>query len=136
MASFDVVVVGLGIMGSAALHSLAIRGVRVLGIERFSPGHDRGSSHGATRMIRLGSFEHPSYVTLLSEVYPRWRELEIKSGRPLLHITGIAEMGTPDSTLVRGTLASARQHDLPHEVLDAAQLMARYPAFRVPPDFV
>ncbi len=136
MASFDVVVVGLGVMGSAALHRLAIRGLRVLGIERFSPGHDRGSSHGTTRIIRLGYFEHPSYVSLLREVYPRWRELEIKAGRPLLHITGIAEIGMPDSALVQGTLASARQHDLPHEVLNAAQLMARYPAFRVPPDFI
>ena len=136
MASFDIVVIGLGVMGSAALHRLAIRGLRVLGIERFSPGHDRGSSHGATRIIRLGYFEHPSYVRLLREVYPLWRELEIKAGRPLLHITGIAEIGMPDSALVRGTLAAAREHDLPHEVLDAAELMARYPAFRVPPDFI
>ena len=65
MAKYDVVVVGLGAMGSAALHELARRGVRVLGIERFAPGHDRGSSHGETRIIRLGYFEHPSYVPLL-----------------------------------------------------------------------
>jgi sarcosine oxidase len=136
MADFDVVVVGLGVIGSAALHRLALRGTRVLGIEQFSPGHDRGSSHGATRIIRLGYFEHPSYVTLLREVYPLWRELEAKSGRPLLHITGIAEIGRPESALVRGTLASARQHDLAHDVLEAAELMARYPAFRVPRDFV
>ena len=136
MARFDVVVIGLGVMGSAALHRLAVRGVRVLGIERYEPGHDRGSSHGATRIIRLGYFEHPSYVSLLRDVYPLWRELEAKIGRRLLHTTGIAEIGAPESELVKGTLAAARQHALPHDVLDAAALMRRYPAFRVPGDFV
>jgi sarcosine oxidase len=136
MASFDVVVVGLGVMGSAALHRLAVRGARVLGIDRFAPGHDRGSSHGATRIIRLGYFEHPSYVSLLREVYPLWRELEQKADRRLLHITGIVEIGTAHSALVQGTLASARMHDLPHEILGAATLMRRYPAFHLPGDFV
>src|SRR5262245_13071046 len=136
MASFDVVVVGLGIMGSAALHRLAVRSARVLGIERFAPGHDRGSSHGATRIIRLGYFEHPSYVSLLREVYPLWRDLERQAGRQLMHITGIAEIGAPDSALVQGTLASARLHALPHEILDAVSLMRCYPAFRLPGDFV
>jgi sarcosine oxidase len=136
MARIDTVVIGLGVMGSAALRSLAGRGARVLGIERFQPGHDRGSSHGATRIIRLSYFEHPSYVRLLREVYPLWRELEAKAGRKLLHITGIAEIGKPGSELVRGTLAAAREHDLPHEVLNAAELMRRYPAFRVPPEFI
>ena len=75
MARIDTVVIGLGVMGSAAVRSLAERGARVLGIERFEPGHDRGSSHGATRIIRLSYFEHPSYVRLLREAYPLWREL-------------------------------------------------------------
>jgi sarcosine oxidase len=136
MASVDTVVVGLGVMGSAALRSLAARGVRTLGIERLVPGHDRGSSHGATRIIRLSYFEHPSYVRLLREAYPLWRELEAKAGHRLLHINGIVEIGRPDSALVQGTLAAARQHALPHEVLDAAELMRRYPAFHVPADFV
>jgi len=136
MARFDVVVIGLGVMGSAALHHLAVRGVRVLGIEQYEPGHDRGSSHGATRIIRLGYFEHPSYVSLLREAYPLWRELEAKVGRRLLHTTGIAEIGAPESELVQGTLTAARQHALPHDILDAAALMRRYPAFRVPGDFV
>ncbi len=136
MTRVDTVVIGLGVMGSAALRSLATRGVRVLGIERFEPGHDRGSSHGATRIIRLSYFEHPSYVRLLREAYPLWRELEAKAARTLLHITGIVEIGMPDSTLVRGTLAAAREHALPHEVLDAAGLMRRHPAFRVPAEFI
>jgi sarcosine oxidase len=136
METFDVVVCGLGAMGSAAVHHLARQGQRVLGLERYAPGHDRGSSHGATRIIRLGYFEHPSYVPLLRRSYELWRELEAECGRQLLHITGIAEIGPPDSTLVHGTLAAAELHALPHEVLTAADMMRRYPAFRLPHDYV
>src|SRR5688572_15339229 len=136
MAEYDVVVVGLGAMGSAALAALARRGMRVLGIERYTPGHDRGSSHGATRVIRLGYFEHPSYVPLLRRAYELWRELETASGRRLLDITGIVEIGPPDGSVVPGTLLASRTHGLAHEVLDAAALMERFPAFRIPRDFV
>jgi sarcosine oxidase len=136
MMTCDVVVIGLGAMGSAAVASLARRGCRVVGIERFAPGHDRGSSHGATRIIRLGYFEHPSYVPLLRAAYPLWRELAAKSGLPLVQITGIVEIGAPDSELIAGTLRSSRLHGLAHEVLDAAGLMRRFPAFRVPAGYV
>jgi sarcosine oxidase len=136
MTHFDVVVCGLGVMGSAALHHLARRGKRVLGLERYAPGHDRGSSHGHTRIIRLGYFEHPSYVPLLRRAYALWRELEGASGRQLLHRTGIAEIGPPTGMLVQGTLAAARLHGLRHDVLTAVELMRRFPAFRVPPEHV
>jgi sarcosine oxidase len=129
MASFDVAVIGLGAMGSAALAALARRSRRVIGIERYKPGHDRGSSHGATRVIRLGYFEHPSYVPLLRAAYPLWRDLEVRSGRTLMTITGIVEIGTPDSELVEGTLRSSRLHGLAHEILDWRGVMARFPAF-------
>ena len=132
----DVVVIGLGAMGSAAVCHLARRGVRVLGIERFAPGHDLGSSHGKSRIIRLGYFEHPSYVPLLRHTYKLWHELEAASGRKLIHTTGIVEIGAPDSGLIEGTLASSRLHDLPHEVIDAKTVMQRFPAFRLPADFV
>jgi sarcosine oxidase len=134
--TFDVAVIGLGAMGSAALYHLARRNVRSVGIDRFSPGHERGSSHGSTRIIRLGYFEHPSYVPLLRQAYTLWRELEDASGRSLMTITGIAEIGRQDCELVQGTLASSRLHDLPHEILDSAALARRYPAFHVPADFV
>jgi sarcosine oxidase len=136
MAHFDVVVCGLGAMGSAALHHLAARGKRVLGLERFAPGHDRGSSHGRTRIIRLGYYEHPSYVPLLRRAYELWRELEAAAGRTLLHVTGIAEIGPPAGTLVKGTLASSRLHGLRHETLAAPDFMRRVPAFALPPDYV
>ena len=132
----DVIVVGLGAMGSAALYHLARQNVRVLGLERFEPGHERGSSHGLTRIIRHGYFEHPSYVPLVRRAAAMWRELEQQSRQSLMTITGIAEIGRPDSTLIKGTLAASREHQLPHEILTAGELMKRYPAFRLPQDFV
>src|SRR3977135_1696541 len=116
MAHFDVVVCGLGAMGRATLYHLAGRGKRALGLERYTPGHDRGSSHGATRIIRLGYFEHPSYVPLLRAAYPLWHDLAAKSGVPLVHITGIVEIGAPDSELVAGTLRASRLHGIAHDV--------------------
>ena len=89
MSCFDIAIIGLGVMGSAAAAALARRGRRVVGIERFAALHDRGSSHGATRVIRLGYFEHPSYVPLLRAAYPLWRDLEARSGERLLSVTGI-----------------------------------------------
>lgn len=133
---YDAIVVGLGAMGSAALYHLARSKLRVLGLERFEPGHERGSSHGHTRIIRQGYFEHPSYVPLVQRAYSLWRELERATGRKLLTITGIAEIGPPDGVLVKGTLAASREHGLPHQILTAHELMRLYPAFRVPQDYV
>jgi sarcosine oxidase len=136
MKVFDVAVVGLGAMGSAALWHLARRGQRVVGLDRFVPGHEHGSSHGATRIIRLGYFEHPAYVPLVQRAYKLWKELEAATGDSLLDISGIAEIGPPNGALVTGTLAAAQVHDLPHTVLDASDLMRRFPGFRVPADYV
>ena len=136
MTDFDVAVCGVGAMGSAALYHLARRGVRTVGIEQATPGHDGGSSHGTTRLIRLSYFEHPSYVPLLRHAYALWRDLEQAAGRTLLHRTGILEIGPEDGTLAPATFAATRLHDLPHEMLDAAALMTRYPVFRVSDNFV
>ncbi len=136
MKSIDVAVIGLGAMGGAAVYHLARRGRRVVGFDRFPPGHEHGSSHGATRIIRLGYYEHPSYVPLLRRAYSLWGELEAAAGEKLLRITGIAEIGSPNGILVAGTLAAARIHALPHCVLAAPDLMRRFPAFRVPAEFV
>jgi sarcosine oxidase len=135
MAGPQIIVIGLGATGSAALCQLARRGVRAIGIEQFEIGHDRGSSHGATRMIRLAHFERPSYVPLMRRAYALWHELEDIARQKLLHITGIAEIGPPTGDVVRGTRAGANA-DLPCEVLDAASLMRRYPVFRIPQSFV
>ena len=103
----NVLVLGLGTMGSATVSHLAARGHKVLGLEQFSPLHDRGSSHGQTRVIRQSYFESPAYVPLLLRAYELWRELEQKTGRHLLHLCGGLMMGPPHSSVVGGSRASA-----------------------------
>src|SRR5713101_9101251 len=110
MSDYDVIVVGLGAMGSAALCELSRRGQRVLGLEAFEPGHALGSSHGESRVIRLAYFEHPDYVPLLRRAYALWHELEAASGETLLIQTGGLFIGARDSMLVKGTLDSVRTH--------------------------
>ena len=136
MAAYDVAVVGLGAMGSAALYHLARRGVRVVGFERVSPGHEGGSSHGESRAIRLAYFEHESYVHLLRRAYENWRVLERDTGASLLTITGILAAGVPGSPPVRGSRASAALHRLAHEELTGAEASARFPAFSLPQDWI
>lgn len=130
MTAYDVIVLGLGGMGSAAAYQLAARGLRVLGLEQFSPAHDRGSSHGQSRIIREAYFEHPAYVPFVQRAYQLWRELEQRTGTDLLHITGGLMIGRRDTELVAGAMQSAQMHDLAHEILDAAELRARYPLFQ------
>lgn len=131
---YDVIVVGLGGMGSAALSHLAARGLRVLGLERHTPGHALGSSHGLTRIIRLAYFEHPSYVPLLRRAFALWRELEQGLDEPLLHVTGGLDVGPSAGSVFAGSLRSCREHGLLHEVLDAPALAARFRAWRPAPD--
>lgn len=133
---YDVIVVGLGAMGSAAAFHLASRGVSVLGLEQFDIPHSRGSSHGHSRMIRQCYFEHPDYVPLLKRAYELWGELEERSEQKLLHITGGVYIGKPDSSLVAGSLKAAKLHGLPHELILHAELCERYPQFMVPEDHV
>ena len=97
-------------------------GQRVLGIEQFRPGHAEGSSHGRSRVIRLAYFEDPAYVPLLRRAYELWRRLESDASRRLLQMTGGLMIGAPDSAVVAGSLRSAREHHLDHELLDAGEL--------------
>lgn len=136
MAVWDAIVVGLGGLGTVLTHDLAARGMKVLGLDRFSPGHDRGSSHGATRVIRKGYFEDPSYVPLLERAYERWAELESGRSETLYHPVGVLEIGPPDGVVVPGVLRSAEEHGLPVEALDSDQLARRFPDFRAPDPLV
>jgi sarcosine oxidase len=129
VAAFDVIVVGLGAMGSAAAAHAAARGQRVLGLEQFQPGHAEGSSHGRSRVIRLAYFEHPAYVPLLRRAYELWRRLEADTGRRLLQMTGGLMIGAANSAVVSGSLRSAREHGLEYELLDAGALHRRFPPF-------
>ena len=131
---YDAIVIGLGGMGSAALYQLAQRGKRVLGIEQFGIAHDKGSSHGVTRIIRLAYHEHPSYVPLMRRAYELWRDLEASTEEQILHITGSIDAGPPGSAYFAGSLQSCEEHDLPHEVLTSAELTKRFPGYRLPSD--
>jgi len=135
MPTFDVAVVGLGAMGSAALYALARQGARAIGIERFEPAHSRSSSFGETRVIRLAYFEDPSYVPLLRGAFQAWRDLETFTKTSLLTVTGMVEAGYPGAHVVEGSLRAAREHGLVHEELTAKQVNERFPAFNLPPDW-
>jgi sarcosine oxidase len=133
---YDAIVVGVGGMGSAAVFELARRGLRVLGLERHDIPHDRGSSHGVNRIIRLAYWEHPAYVPLLRRAYELWRALETGRGEQLLYITGSIDAGRADSKTVVGSLKSCKIHALPHELLDAPELKRRFPGYRLAPDMM
>src|SRR5437773_2425078 len=127
----DVIVVGVGGMGSAAAYHLARRGAKVLALEQFGIAHDRGSSHGASRIIRLAYAESPQYVPLLRRAYELWRELEQAAQKRLLIITGGIDAG---GAIFEGSRASCERHGLPHEVLDGNAVNKRFPGYRLPPD--
>lgn len=132
----DVIVAGLGGMGSAAAYQLAGRGQRVLGLERFSPAHDRGSSHGRSRIIRQAYFEGSEYVPLLLRAYELWEQLEEETGQRLMTLTGGLMIGREDGELVSGSIRSAEEHGLPHEMLDAAEIRRSFPAYAPGPETV
>ena len=122
----DVIVAGLGAMGSAVALALTRRGLAVAGFDRYSPPHAMGSSHGGSRIIREAYFEHPAYVPLVPRAYELWPSLEEEAGDTLYLRTGGVMIGAPDSELVRGSLASAKLHGLPHQLLDAAGIRQRF----------
>jgi sarcosine oxidase len=127
LLTYDAVVVGLGGMGSATLAALATRKRRVLGIEQFERGHDRGSSTGDTRIIRKAYFEEPSYIPLLQHAYDRWAAIERVSGRELFVRTGVLLAAAPNVPSLANAHASARTYGIPHELLDAEAIRRRFP---------
>ena len=138
MQSFDTIVVGLGAMGSAALYHLARKRGRVLGIDRFSPPHALGSSHGDTRVTRLAIGEGGHYTPLALRSHALWRELEAESGDDLLTTNGGLIISSAEATshthvehFFANTLAAARRYGIAHELLDAAEIRRRFPQFKV-----
>lgn len=130
--AYDVIIVGIGGMGSAAAWHLARRGLKVLGLERFDIPHNMGSSHGISRIIRMPYYEDPAYVPLLHRAYELWDEIEQATGEELLVITGSIDASPEDDALFQGALNSACLHDLPHEVLTGDEINARWPGYRLP----
>lgn len=135
-SSVDVIVVGLGAMGSATCYQLATRGYSVIGLDKFSPPHAMGSSHGKSRIIREAYFENPLYVPLVQRAYASWHTLEQASRTTLFRQTGGLMLGPPDGALVRGARLSAEMHGLPHEILSAAAVHDRFPVFQPAADMV
>ena len=129
--AYDVAVVGLGAMGSAALYHLARRGARVVGFDRYRPPHRHGSSHGKTRVIREAYFEHPLYVPLVQRAYTLWHELAEDADRPLIDERGMLLVGPPEGPIIAGALRSAETYGLSHERLSATEMRSRFPMFRV-----
>jgi sarcosine oxidase len=129
--TYDVIVAGLGAMGSAtAFHLAGRKGLRVLALDRHHPPHTLGSTHGGSRIIRETSFEHPRYVPLVRRAYECWRRMEAATGRSLLRITGGVFIGASDGTFVAKSKESADIHGVPYEILSPADIRRRFPAFR------
>jgi sarcosine oxidase len=133
---YDVIILGVGGMGAAAAAELARRGRRVLGLEQFQPAHDRGSSHGHTRVIRTAYYEHPAYVPLACRAFQRWHELEQRTGTHLLTECGCLSIGRPGGEMVEGVRRAAREHALVVEDVDPAALRRRFPLFRFDESYV
>ena len=132
---FDTIVCGLGAMGSAALYQLAKRGNKVLGLDRFSPPHDNGSSHGESRIIRQAIGEGEEYVPLALRSYELWREIENETGKKLLTITGGLTLQSQRSEAVMHgrrdfldeAIRSAEKFDIRHEKFDTADIRKLFP---------
>ena len=133
---FDVIVAGVGSVGSAACFHLAKRGARVLGLEQYEIPHTRGSHHGHSRMIRQAYFEHPDYVPLLRRAYDLWDELQMLGNDSFFHVTGGLYIGPEDGSIVPGSLKAALEHDLEHTTLSPEEVTAKHPIFRPPANHV
>jgi sarcosine oxidase len=134
--AFDVIVVGLGAMGSSAVYHLAKRGAKVLGLEARTAAHDQGSSHGESRIIRQAYFEDAAYVPLVLRAYELWDELEAESSQDLLNITGGVAIGSTKCGLITGCLRSARAYGLVHDLFDPKEMKRRFPQFVLADDEV
>lgn len=132
---YDVIVIGVGSMGSAATYHLAKRGHDVLGLEQFDIPHRKGSYHGLTRIIRKAYSEDPAYVPLLHRAYGLWETLQEENGRRLLHLHGSIAAGQPDEENFNGAIEACETHDLPYEVLSSDELSARFPGYQLPDEF-
>ena len=131
MSTYDVIVAGLGGMGSAAAAHLSARGARVLGIDQFHRGHNFGASTGKTRIIRKAYFESPEYVPLLERAYTLWHQLQARTGAQLYYPTGLLTIGPENGPVIMGAREAASRFALDVSVVGAQDIREKYPAFRV-----
>ena len=128
---YDCIVLGVGGIGSAALYAAASKGWSVLGIERFGAVHDRGSSHGRSRIIRTAYFEHPDYVPLARSAWQKWEAIQSLDDKAIMHKTGLLQVGDRSGEVISGVLTSAREHDIAIEEMSGSEAMKRFPAFKL-----
>lgn len=133
---YDVIVVGIGGMGSATLFQCAQLGLRTLGLEQFDIPHSLGSSHGQTRIIRKPYFESLEYVPLLERAYILWDALQSRTAEELFLRNGSIDAGWEDCQTVQGSLKACREYSLRHELLDARSLGLKYPGYSLEPGMV
>jgi len=133
---FDVIVVGLGTMGSATCYHLAKRGVKVLGLDRSDIPNSQGSHHGGSRVIRLSYYEHPNYVILLRRAYTLWEQLNDASGLKVIHLVGGLYLGHPQADVMIGIKRASEEMSIPHEEMTREDVRLRYPMFTVPESMV
>ncbi len=136
MRHYDVIVAGLGAMGSSAAYQLARRGLSVLGLDQYHPPHTRGSTHGRTRIIREAYFEDPLYVPLVQRSYELWFELAKRVSTEIIRTTGGLMLGPEHGAVIVGSQASAEANNITHQLLDSAAISRRFPGLTPPPDFV
>jgi len=130
--TYDVIVIGLGVMGTAAAYHLSTAGKRVLGLEQFDIDHNKGSSHGESRIIRY-AYSHPIYIEMARESFSLWRALEQASGKRLMFRTGGFDFGPTDSESLQLTRASLEAAHIPYEWLGPDEANRRFPQFRLSP---
>lgn len=133
--NYDVIVIGVGSMGASTCYHLAKQNVSVLGLEQFDIPHHRGAHHGLSRMIRQSYYEHPDYVPLLKRAYQLWNEIENEAGCQILTLNGGLYIGPPDGEFIKGSLQSAREHQLPHQHMDRTSIAEQFPQFSLPDHF-
>jgi sarcosine oxidase len=133
--SFDVIIIGVGSMGSSACYHLARRGYKVLGLEQFDISHEFGSHAGQSRIIRKAYFENSDYVPLLSRAYENWKAFEQETGEQLYFKTGLVYFGNPDDLLMKGVKQSASIYNIPLENFSAPSSRTQFPQFTVPDSF-
>jgi sarcosine oxidase len=133
---YDVIVIGVGSMGSAAAYYLAGRGASVLGLEQFDIPHTMGSHAGQSRIIRKAYFEHPDYVPLLERAYHNWDELSNNTGAEIFVRSGLLYFGKPEHAALKGSLASAKKFNIPIQTLDRNEIQQLYPGVRMPSDYI
>ena len=133
--SFDVIVIGVGSMGSSTCYFLAKRGYNVLGLEQFSITHDKGSHAGQSRIIRKAYFEHPDYVPLLNKAYQNWKDFEEETGEHLYYKTGLVYFGKKDAPILKGISKAASLNNIKLEKHDASSIAKTFSQFKMPIDF-